>query len=145
MFVWCLINGRHSVVRPFYGPWSTVAILSCHPQEVDFSAASLFVTESRREVVDFPAPYFRDSISILIQRPREVGEMTTTIVIAKQCIKERQTRIQIPCRRHPFWSYPAGLTKAEVSPSVCTPLSPSLFTPHQILYSPSLTQYDPAW
>ena len=36
-------------------------------------------------------------------------------------------------------SWPAGFTKAEVSPSVCTPLLPSLFTPHQILYSPSLT------
>ena len=28
---------------------------------------------------------------------------------------------------------------AEVWPSVCTPLSPSLFTPHQILYSPALS------
>ena len=35
-------------------------------------------------------------------------------------------------------SWPAGLTKADVSPSVCTPLSPSLFTPHQFLYSHSL-------
>ena len=34
-------------------------------------------------------------------------------------------------------------TKAEVSPSVCTPLSPSLFTPHQILYSPSLNNFMP--
>ena len=55
--------------------------------------------------------------------------------------------IQILCRRHPFWSYPAGLTiddppcvtKAEVSLSLFTPLSPSLFTPHQILYRASLT------
>ena len=31
------------------------------------------------------------------------------------------------------------LTKAEVSPSVCTPLSPSLCTPHQILYSAALS------
>ena len=36
-------------------------------------------------------------------------------------------------------SWPAGLTKAEVSPIVCTPLSPSVCTPHQILYSPALT------
>ena len=53
-------------------------------------------------------------------------------------IKEGLYRIKIICRRHPFWSYPAGLTKADVSPSVCTPLSPSLFTPHQIIYSPAL-------
>ena len=38
-------------------------------------------------------------------------------------------------------SWPAGLTKAEVSPSICTPLSPSLFTPHQILYSPALSEW----
>ena len=50
-----------------------------------------------------------------------------------------QYRIQILYRRHPFWSYPAGLTQAEVPPSVCTPQSPSLFTTQQILYSPSLT------
>ena len=37
-------------------------------------------------------------------------------------------------------SCPAVLTKAEVLPSVCTPLSPSLFTPHQILHSPSLNR-----
>ena len=55
-------------------------------------------------------------------------------------LKEGLYRIQILCRRHPFWSYPAWLTKAAVSLSVCTPLSPSLFTPHQILYSPSLTE-----
>ena len=54
-------------------------------------------------------------------------------------LKEGLYRIQILCRRHPFWSYPAGLTIAEVSRSVCTPLSPSLFTPRQIIYSPSLT------
>ena len=35
-------------------------------------------------------------------------------------------------------SWPAGLTKAELSPTVCTPLSPTLFTPHQILYRASL-------
>ena len=35
-------------------------------------------------------------------------------------------------------SWSAGITKAEVTPSVCTPLSPSLCTPHQILYSPAL-------
>ena len=28
-------------------------------------------------------------------------------------VKERLYRIQILCRRHPFWSYPAGLTIAE--------------------------------
>ena len=28
--------------------------------------------------------------------------------------------------------------KAEVSPGVCTPLSPRLLTPHTILYSPAL-------
>ena len=55
-----------------------------------------------------------------------------------ETLKEGLYRIQILCRRHPFWSYPAGLTKAEVSPSVCTPLSPILFTPQQILYSPAL-------
>ena len=66
---------------------------------------------------------------------RTRGNITIT-----QCppVKEGLYRIQILCRRHPFWSYPAGLTTAEVSPSVCTPLPPSLFTPHQILYSPSL-------
>ena len=37
-------------------------------------------------------------------------------------------------------SWPAGITKAEVWPSVCTPLSPSVCTPHQILYSPALKQ-----
>ena len=50
-------------------------------------------------------------------------------------IKEGLYRIKILCRRHPFWSYPrrvnnswpAGLTKAEVSPSVCTPLSLSVY------------------
>ena len=36
-------------------------------------------------------------------------------------------------------SSPAGLTNAEVSPSVCTPLLPSLCTPHQILYSLALS------
>ena len=35
-------------------------------------------------------------------------------------------------------SWPAGVTKAEISPSLFTPLSPSLFTPHQILYSAPL-------
>ena len=40
-------------------------------------------------------------------------------------------------------SWPAGITKAEVSPSLLihttfTPLSPSLFTPHPILYSAPL-------
>ena len=35
-------------------------------------------------------------------------------------------------------SWPAGVTKAEVSPSLFTPLLPSLFTPHQILYSAPL-------
>ena len=35
-------------------------------------------------------------------------------------------------------SWPAGLTKAELLPSVCTPPSPSLFAPHQILYRASL-------
>ena len=34
----------------------------------------------------------------------------------------------------------AGLTKAELSPSVCAPLSPSLFAPHQILYRVSLSR-----
>ena len=29
-------------------------------------------------------------------------------------IKEGLYRIQILCRRHPFWSYPAELTQAEV-------------------------------
>ena len=53
-------------------------------------------------------------------------------------LKRGLYRFQILCRRHPFWSYPAGLTIAEVSPSLFTPLSPSLFTPHQILYSASL-------
>ena len=38
----------------------------------------------------------------------------------------------------PAISHPAGLTKAEVSPSLFTPLSPSLFTPHKILYRASL-------
>ena len=32
-------------------------------------------------------------------------------------------RIQILCRRYTLWSYPAGITKAEVSPSLYTPLS----------------------
>ena len=32
-------------------------------------------------------------------------------------------RIQILCRRYTFWSYPAGITKAEISPSLFTPLS----------------------
>ena len=32
-------------------------------------------------------------------------------------------RIQILCRRYTFWSYPAGITKAEESPSLFTPLS----------------------
>ena len=41
-------------------------------------------------------------------------------------------------------NWTVGLTKAEVSPSVFTPLSPSVFTPHQILYSPSLTLSDHA-
>ena len=40
-------------------------------------------------------------------------------------------------------SWPAWLTTAEESPSVCTPLSLHLFTPHQILYSPSLSSMDP--
>ena len=66
--------------------------------------------------------------------------------------KEGLYRIQILCRRYQFWSYPAGdlaprrfnnswpagLTKAEVSPSLFTQLSPSLFPPHQILYRASL-------
>ena len=60
---------------------------------------------------------------------------------------KRGCRIQILCRCHPFWSYPTGwtiaswptvLTNAEVSPSLATPLSPSLFTPHQLLYRASL-------
>ena len=42
----------------------------------------------------------------------------------------------LPRRVNNSWT--VGLTKAEVSPSVFTPLSPSVFTPHQILYSPSL-------
>ena len=50
-------------------------------------------------------------------------------------IEEGLYRIQILRRRHPFWSYPrrvnnswpAGLTKAEVSPSVCTALSLSVY------------------
>ena len=29
-------------------------------------------------------------------------------------IKEGLYRIQILCRRHPFWSYPAGLTIADL-------------------------------
>ena len=45
----------------------------------------------------------------------------------------------IPGRVNNNW--PAGLTKAEVSPSVCTPHSPSLFTQHQIIYSPSLNRF----
>ena len=36
-------------------------------------------------------------------------------------------------------SWPAGLTKGELSPSVCTPPSLSLFAPHQILYRASLS------
>ena len=59
-------------------------------------------------------------------------------------------RIQILCRRYTFWSYPAGLTIADppdnkrlsIAESIhttFTPLSPSLFTPHQILYSAPLT------
>ena len=55
-----------------------------------------------------------------------------------KALKEGLYRIQILCRHHPFWSYPAGLPIAEVSPSLFTPLSPSLFTPHQILYRPAL-------
>ena len=43
----------------------------------------------------------------------------------------------LPRRVNNRW--PAALTKAEVSPSLFTPLSPSLFTPHQILYMASLT------
>ena len=49
-------------------------------------------------------------------------------------------RIQILCRRHPLLSYPAGLTIAEVSLSLFTPLSPSLFTSHEILCRASLIQ-----
>ena len=66
-------------------------------------------------------------------------------------VKEGLYRIKLLCRRHPYWSYPAGLTiadlppagltKAEVSPSLFTLPSPSLFTPHQILYSPSLIDH----
>ena len=41
-----------------------------------------------------------------------------------------------PARVNNSWT--VGLTKAEVSPSVFTLLSLSVFTPHQILYSPSL-------
>ena len=52
--------------------------------------------------------------------------------------KEGLYRILILCPHHPFWSYSVGLTIAEESLSVCTPLPPSLFTLHQILYSPSL-------
>ena len=58
-------------------------------------------------------------------------------------------RIQILCRRYTFWSYPAGLTIADprdnksrnIAESIhtkFTPPSPSLFTPHQILYSAPL-------
>ena len=39
-------------------------------------------------------------------------------------------------------SRPAGLTQSELSPSVCTPLSPSLFAPNQIIYRASLKSLD---
>ena len=64
-------------------------------------------------------------------------------------IKGALYRIQILCRRYTFWSYPAGLTIADrrdnkscsIAESIHTTfssLSPSLFTPHQILYSAPL-------
>ena len=40
--------------------------------------------------------------------------------------------------RRVYNSWHAGIAKAEVSPSLFTPLSPSLLTPHQILYSAPL-------
>ena len=49
----------------------------------------------------------------------------------------------VPRRVNNSWT--VGLTKAEVSPSVFTPLSPSIFPPHQILYSPSLSLEKCGW
>ena len=74
---------------------------------------------------------------------------TSSVTDMLQQLKGALYRIQILCRRYTFWSYPAGLTIADppdnkrlsIAESIhttFTPLSPSLFTPHEILYSAPL-------
>ena len=75
--------------------------------------------------------------------------MTSFTVKSRGCIKGTLYIIQILCRRYTFWSYPAGLTIADPPGkqklkyrrvyshhfhTTFTPLSPSLFTPHTIIY-----------
>ena len=59
------------------------------------------------------------------------------------CLRGRLKRRYIEFKYYAdaIHSGPVGLTKAEVSPSTCTRLSPSLFTPHQIIYSPLIAEW----